>query len=46
MFHSFLSDDSKQDAAATTADSKRLIELLKEQKLLTSTLSKIWEKMT
>ena len=25
VFHSFLSDDSKQDAATTTAHSKRLI---------------------
>ena len=29
VFHSFLSDDSKQDAVNTTAHSKRLIELLK-----------------
>ena len=43
VFHYFLSDDSKQDAATTTAHSKRLIELLKEQKVLTSTLSTIWE---
>ena len=28
-FHSFLSDDSKQDAATTNAHSKRLILLLK-----------------
>ena len=42
MFHSFLSDDSKQDAATTTAHSKRLIELLKEEKKLASTLSTIW----
>ena len=39
----FFTDDSIQDSATTTAHSKRLIELLKEQKLLTSTLSKIWE---
>ena len=38
-----MSDDSKQDAATTTAHMIRLIELLKEQKLFTSTLSKIWE---
>ena len=43
MFHSFLSDVSKQYAATNTAHSKRLIELLKEQKVLTSSLSTIWE---
>ena len=43
MFHCFLSDDSKQYAAATTAQSKRLSDLLKKQKVLTSTLGKIWE---
>ena len=32
VFHSFFSSDSKQDAATTTAHSKRLIELLKKQK--------------
>ena len=41
-FHSFLSDDSKQDAATTTEHSKRLISLLKEKTLLTKYLSKIW----
>ena len=35
VFHSFLSDDIKQDAATTNSHSKRLIELLKEQKVLT-----------
>ena len=39
----FLSDDSKKYSATTTSHRKHLIELLKEQKLLTSTLSKIWE---
>ena len=43
MFHYFLSDDSKQDSATTTAHIKLLIELLKKQKVLTSTSSKIWE---
>ena len=43
VFHSFLSDDSKQNPATNTAHRKRLIELLKEQKLLTSTLSTIWK---
>ena len=32
VFHSFLSDDIKQDSATTTAHRKRLIELLKKQK--------------
>ena len=39
----FFSDDNKHDAATTTSHRKYLIELSKEQKLLTSTLSKIWE---
>ena len=39
----FLSDDSKQDAATTTAHSKRLISLLKKKKVLTASLSTIWE---
>ena len=34
VFYSFLSDDSKQDAATTTAYSKRLISLLKNEKVL------------
>ena len=38
-----MSYDSKQDAATKNAHSKRFIEMLKEQKVLTSTLSKIWE---
>ena len=42
MFRYFLSDDSKQDAATTTVHSKFLIELFKK-KVLTSTLSTIWE---
>ena len=42
VFH-FFPDDSKQDALTTMAHSKRLIELLKEQKLLTSTLITIWK---
>ena len=31
VFHSFLSDDSKQDAVTTTAHSKRLVSFLKEK---------------
>ena len=45
VFHSFLSDDSKQDAETNTAHSKRLISLLKNKKLLTTSLSTIWGKM-
>ena len=41
VFRSFLSDDSKQDAATTTSHRKSLISLLKEKKLLTTPLSKI-----
>ena len=43
MFYYFLSDDSKQDVATTTSHRKCLIELLKERKLLTSSLSTIWK---
>ena len=43
VFHSFLSDDSKQDAATTAAHSKRLISLLKNKQVLTISLSTIWE---
>ena len=43
VFHSFLSDDSKQDAATTIAHSKRLISLLKNKQVLTTSLSTIWE---
>ena len=38
----FFSGDSKQDAATTTAYSKRLIGLLKEIKVLASSLITIW----
>ena len=43
VFHSCLSENIKQDAATTTAHSKRLISLLKDKKLLKTSLSKIWE---
>ena len=46
VFHSFLSDNSKQDANTNTAHSKRLIsflKFLKNKQLLTSSLSTIWE---
>ena len=41
VFHSFLYDDIKQDAATTTAHSKRLISLLKNKQALTTSLSTI-----
>ena len=43
VFHSFLSVNSKQDAATNTAQIKRLISFLKEKKVMTTYLSKIWE---
>ena len=39
VFYYLLSDDNKQYAATTTAHSNCLVELLKEQKLMTSALS-------
>ena len=36
VFHSFLSDDSKQYAPTTTAHSKRLISFLKNKQVLTT----------
>ena len=43
VFHSLLSYDSKPDGYTTTSHIKHLIEPLKEQKVLTSKLSKILE---
>ena len=43
VFYSFLSGDRKPDAATTTAHSKRLISLLKNKQVLTTSLSTIWE---
>ena len=43
VFHSFLSDNSKQDAATTTAHSKILISFLKNKQVLTTSFSTIWE---
>ena len=43
VFHSFLSDDRKQDATTTTAHSKRLISLLKNKQVLTTSLNTIRE---
>ena len=43
VFHSFLSEYIKQDAATTTAHRKHLILFLKEKKIMTKSLSTIWE---
>ena len=42
VFQYFLSDNIKQDAATTTAHSKRLVSLLNEKTLLTTLLSTVW----
>ena len=39
----FLSNYIKQDADTTTAHNKRLISLLNNKQVLTTSLSKIWE---
>ena len=44
-FTLFKSEDRKQDAATTTANSKRLVSFLKDKKVLTTLLSTICEKM-
>ena len=43
VFHSFWSDDSKQDAATTTAHINRFISLLKDKKVFTRSLNTIWK---
>ena len=43
VFHSFLSDDIKQDSDTTTSYSKRLISLLKDKKVMTTYFSTIWK---
>ena len=43
VFHYFLSNDSKQDAATITSHRKHLISFLKDKKLMTTSLMKIWE---
>ena len=43
VFHYFLSDYSNKDAATTTVHIKLLISLLKNNQLLTTSLSTIWE---
>ena len=40
---SFLSDDSRQDDATTTAHRKRLISFMKNKQVLKTSLSTIWE---
>ena len=42
LFHSFLSNDRKQDASTSTAHIKHLISLLRQKRVLTTSLSKIW----
>ena len=39
----FLFDNNKQDAATTNAHSKNIIPLIKNKKVLTTSLSTIWE---
>ena len=46
VFHSFLSDNIKKYAATNTAHSKLLISLLKEKKVLTTSLNKIWKTLS
>ena len=43
MFHSFLSDDRKQDSATIISHRKLIIELLKQQNIMLNMLSTIWE---
>ena len=43
VFHYFLSEDIKQDAATTTVHSKRLLSLLKNKQVLKTSLSTIWK---
>ena len=43
MFYYYFSDNKKQDYSTTNSHNKNLIEPLKEQKILTPTLSKRWE---
>ena len=42
VFRSFLSENIKQDSETTTAHSNHLISFLKDKKLLTTSLGKIW----
>ena len=43
VFHYFLSDDSKQNAASTTAHRKKIDFIAQRQKVMTTSLSTIWE---
>ena len=45
VFHSLLSDDSKQDPATTIAHRKCIIEMLNQRKIMTIRISNIWENM-
>ena len=42
VFHSFLSNDIKQDSTKTIAHRKRTIELLKQHNIMSNALSTIW----
>ena len=41
VFHSFFSDDIRQDSATTIANIKGIIELLKQRNIMSNTLSKL-----
>ena len=42
MFHYFLSDYSKQDAATTSAHRKHIIEFLKQLSIMSEKLGRLW----
>ena len=43
MIHPYFSDESKQDSITTTAHRKRIIELSKQIKIPSDTISTVWE---
>ena len=43
VFHSFFSDDRKQDSSTTISHIKCIIELLNQRNIISNTLIKIWE---
>ena len=43
VFNSIITDDSKQDTDTTNAHRNRFISFLKEEKVLTTSFSTIWE---
>ena len=45
VFHSLSSDNSKQDAAATTANTKLLLDTFPDEKIILKILSTLWEDM-